>query len=242
MGESFQHIPVLLFRTVIFFVLVLIMVRWMGARTIASLAPFDLVVVIMISEVASIPIDEHEQAITHGIVPVIGLAVLHWTVTHLNIKFKKFEALTQGRPTLLIQDGRPIPKNLTQERMSMEDLRAELRLAQVERMDDVEQAWMEPTGGVSVRLKKEVKPLTTGDVKSLNDVEGIVQKHLDRLRHELNEFLREQKKVVAEATRAGVHSLIEEDKKGDSTLEAGKPDGSPPEWGGKPQDSPKQPQ
>lgn len=240
MGETFQHVPVLLFRTVIFFVLVLIMVRWMGARTIASLAPFDLVVVIMISEVASIPIDEHEQAITHGIVPVVALAVLHWTVTHLNIKFKKLEALTQGRPTLLIQDGRPIPKNLTRERMSMEDLRAELRLAQVERMDDVEQAWMEPTGAVSVRLKKSVKPLTPGDVKSLNDVEGIVQKHLDRLRHELNEFLREQKKVVEEAARLGVRSLPQESGKDDSEHEAAKPDGFPPEWG-RSQDSSKQP-
>ncbi|BDG60826.1 DUF421 domain-containing protein [Caldinitratiruptor microaerophilus] len=162
--ELLADLPRLTFRTTVLFFLVLAVMRWTGKRTVAAMAPFDLALVIMISEVASIPITEADGNMLHGIVPVLILGGLHVLLTTLNLRFRKVEDVTEGRPTLLVKDGRILLDNLRRERVSLGDLAAALRMQQVLRLSDVEEAWLEPTGGVSVVLREAARPATRADV------------------------------------------------------------------------------
>lgn len=162
--ELLVDLPRLAVRTTALFFLVLAVMRWTGKRTVTAMAPFDLALVIMISEVASIPITEIDGNILNGIVPVLILGGLHILLTTLNLRFKKVEDVTEGRPTLLVKDGRILLRNLRRERVSLNDLAAALRMQRVLRLSDVQEAWLEPTGGVSVVLREAARPATRADV------------------------------------------------------------------------------
>ena len=189
--EVIQHVPVLLVRTVLTFVVVMIVVRWTGKRSIANLAPFDLAMVIMIGEVAAIPISELDVDFLHGLIPVVLLGGLHVAVTTVNLHWKGFERLTEGFPTLLVKDGRVLRRNLLRERVSMADLMTALRHKEVEDVSEVKEAWMEQSGGISVILKREAGPATPRDVERAVEqalarlMPGLVQDAVDRALRQL---------------------------------------------------------
>ncbi|MFO7274082.1 MAG: DUF421 domain-containing protein [Bacillota bacterium] len=177
--ELFQHVPVLLVRTVLTFILVMIVVRWTGKRSIANLAPFDLAMVIMIGEVAAIPISTLDVDFLHGLIPVVLLGGLHVILTTVNLHWKRFERWTEGFPTLLVKDGRVLRRNLLKERVSMADLMTALRHKEVEDVSEVKEAWMEQSGGISVILKRDAGPATPRDVERA--VEAVLARRLPGL-------------------------------------------------------------
>ncbi|BAD40098.1 MAG: DUF421 domain-containing protein [Symbiobacterium thermophilum] len=184
--ELIQHVPVLLMRTVLTFILVMIVVRWTGKRSIANLAPFDLAMMIMIGEVAAIPIGELDVDFLHGLIPVALLGGLHVALTTVNLHWKSFERWTEGFPTLLVKDGRVLRRNLLKERVSMADLMTALRHKEVEDVSEVKEAWMEQAGGISVILKREAGPATPRDVELVVErvlarrLPGVVQEAVER--------------------------------------------------------------
>ncbi len=196
--ELFQHVPVLLVRTVLTFVLVMIVVRWTGKRSIANLAPFDLAMMLLFGEVASIPISEVDVDFLHGLIPVALLGGLHVALTTVNLHWKGFERLTEGFPTLLVKDGRVLRRNLLKERVSMADLMTALRHKEVEDLSEVKEAWMEQAGGISVILKREAGPATPRDVERA--VEAAIARLLPALVQEAVE--RAVRQAVAEQARA----------------------------------------
>lgn len=179
------HVPPLAIRTLILYVAVLVAMRWTGKRTLSAMAPFDLALIIMISEVAAIPITTLEVDLLHGLLPVFLLGTLHVLLTTLNLHYRKLEDLTEGKPTLLIQDGQVLRANLLRERVSLADLASVLRTQQVRRLDQVEEAWLEPTGAVSVILRPAERPLTRTDLAEFGrEWQGPAgpPEHLDRSR------------------------------------------------------------
>ena len=177
-GEMIKHVPVLFVRTVVAFLFVMMIVRWTGKRSIANLAPFDLAMVIMIGEVAAIPVSDLDVDFLHGILPVALIGGLHVVVTTINLHWKPFEELTEGRPTLLVKDGRILKKNLLKERVSMSDLLTALRHKDVTNVHEVKEAWIEHAGGISVILKQEADAATPKDVERA--VERVLDRRLDR--------------------------------------------------------------
>lgn len=177
--EFFQHVPVLLSRTVLTFVFVMIVVRWTGKRSISNLAPFDLAMVIMIGEVAAIPIGELDVDFLHGLIPVALIGGLHVALTTINLHWKGFERWSEGSPTLLVKDGRVLRRNLLKERVSMADLMTALRHKEVEDVSEVKEAWIEQAGGISVILKREAGPATPRDVERA--VEQVLARRLPSL-------------------------------------------------------------
>lgn len=173
------HIPVLVIRTVISFMLVMMIVRWTGKRSVANLAPFDLALVIMIGEVAAIPISDLEVDFLHGLLPVALLGGLHVGLTTANLHYKGLERLTEGHPTLLVKDGRVLKKNLLKERVSMSDLFTALRHKEVDDVSEVKEAWIEHAGGISVILKRDADAATPRDVERA--VERVFTRKLDTL-------------------------------------------------------------
>ena len=192
--EMLHDIPSVAWRTVVLFFVVLAVMRWSGKRTVTAMAPFDLALVIMISEVASIPISEPKMDVFNGLVPVLILGAMHVLLTTLNLYSVKMERVTEGKPALLVKKGQVLEQNLKRERVSIADLNAALRLQQVGNLAQVDEAWLEPTGGVSVLLAKPQQPLTpaTFGSEGLKQVNQIVEGHVARLRSELQEWLRSQ--------------------------------------------------
>jgi uncharacterized membrane protein YcaP (DUF421 family) len=189
-AEVTEHVPVLLIRTFITFVMVLLVVRWTGKRSIANLAPFDLAMVILIGEVAAIPVADLRVDFLHGLLPVVFIGALHVAVTTLAVHSKTFERWTEGVPTLLVKDGKVLRKNLLKERVSMDDLKTALRHKEVTRISAVKEAWIEHAGGISV-IRKEPAELPLP--KHLAEaVAQIVDAHTARLHQELADLLRRQ--------------------------------------------------
>lgn len=188
--ELLVHAPILVIRSLLVFVTVLFVVRWTGKRSIANLAPFDLAMVILIGEVAAIPVAELNVDLLHGILPVFIMGGLHVLVTTLALYSQWFEAFTEGRPTLLVKDGRVLKKNLIKERVSMTDLMTALRHKEILDLRKVKEAWIEQAGGVSVIRKKEEDAATPKDLERA--IERIVQENIARMRVELEELIRRQ--------------------------------------------------
>lgn len=189
--EMIEHIPVLVFRTVLTFVIVLMVVRWTGKRSISNLAPFDLAMVIIIGEVAAIPVADLKVDLLHGILPVVLIGAMHVFMTTVNLHSKKFEEITEGHPTLLVKDGKVLKKNLLKERVSLADLQTALRHKEISDVSQVKEAWIEHAGGISVLRKHDVDAVTPNDLEQA--IERIVQENTTRMRRELEALLSRDK-------------------------------------------------
>lgn len=188
MEHLLREASMLLYRTVVLYLTVVIMVRLVGKRTVAQLAPFDLAVIIIAGSVAAIPIENSDLSVMSGIVPIMMLGLLQYTVAWLNMKSRWFEKLTQGTSTVLVQDGQVLEENLKKERITMSDLNIVLRQKEVEHLADVELATIEPDGMISVIKKKKAQPLTPQDLQSgtLKYLDLIRSQNAFRSRERLN--------------------------------------------------------
>ena len=89
-------------RAIMVYILVLIVMRLMGKREIGQLQPFELVISIMIADLASIPMTDPGVPIFNGLVPILGLLAMHLLITLLNIKSVNLRKITCGKPTILV--------------------------------------------------------------------------------------------------------------------------------------------
>ena len=191
-------------QAVVLYVVVLFVVRLMGKRSVGKLAPFDLAVIIMIGEMVAIPVTE-ERALYHGLIPVLVLGLLQLLLTWANTKSRTLEQITQGTSTLLVKDGQPQMQGLARERVTLEDLAIALREKEVENLADVKEAYLEPTGQISVLKQKDAQPVTPRDAQllTLQRLDQVLQQNLERTRQEIHRLLlkTEQEHAGAEEER-----------------------------------------
>ena len=90
------------FRAIVLYIIVLIVMRLMGKREIGQLQPFELAISIMIADLAATPMAETGVPITNGIMPILGLLVMHLIISMLNIKSNKAREIICGKPSMLI--------------------------------------------------------------------------------------------------------------------------------------------
>lgn len=181
--EVLRDIPLMVMRSVIMYFLALVAVRFMGKRSIGQLAPFDLVVIIIMGSVAALPLEEPSIHPIKGIVPIIVMSVLQYILSVINMHWREAEKVTQGMSTPLIMNGQILHENLKRERVSLADLHIVLRQQGADRVEDVALAVLEPTGEVSVIKKKEAQPVTPRDMElmTLSRVDTVRQQMHDRL-------------------------------------------------------------
>ena len=160
-------------RAIIVYILVLIVMRLMGKREIGQLQPFELVISIMIADLASIPMTDPGVPIFNGLVPILGLLAMHLLITVLNIKSVNLRKVTCGKPTILIYRGKIDEKALKKERFTVSELQERLRGKDVFNLGDVEFAILETNGEVSVITKPNKRNLTPEDMNIEADYEGI---------------------------------------------------------------------
>ena len=125
-------------RSIVLYIIVLIVMRLMGKREIGQLQPFELAIAIMIADLAAVPMAETGIPISNGIIPILGLLVMHLIISFLNLKSMKIREILCGKPAILIYRGKIDEKVLKKERFTLNELQERLRSSNVVNLGDVE--------------------------------------------------------------------------------------------------------
>lgn len=160
-------------RAMVLYIIVLIVMRFMGKREIGQLQPFELVISIMIADLASTPMAEVGIPITSGIIPIFGLLVMHLIITVLNMKSSKAREIICGKPRILIYRGKIDENALRREKFTVNELQERLRGKDVTNLADVEYAILETNGEISVIQKPNKRNTTPEDFNIMPSYEGI---------------------------------------------------------------------
>ena len=114
-------------RAIILYLLVLIVMRFMGKREIGQLEPFELAISMMIADLASTPMSNPGIPIYLGIVPILALLVMHLIISFISIRSIKLRAFFSGKPAILINRGKIDEKTLIKENFTINELQERLR-------------------------------------------------------------------------------------------------------------------
>ncbi len=139
-----------LFRTIFFYFFVLLAYRIMGKREIGQLGVIDLIVSILIAELVAISIEETENPIYLTIVPIAMLVILEVVFAFISIKSRRFRTIFDGKPSLIICNGKINYKEMVKQRYSLDDLLISLRVQGIKDLETIEYAFLEPNGELSV--------------------------------------------------------------------------------------------
>lgn len=163
----------ILIRSVLLVGLAVLAMRLMGKRQIGQLQPFELVIAIMIADLASTPMESLDTPLWRGIAPLFITVALHQLLTLLSLKSQRLRAFFSGRPTIVISDGQIDHKALEKLCFNLNDLLEELRTGGILTPTEVGTAIMETSGKLSVFPKGSYRPLTPQDMGISTGYEGI---------------------------------------------------------------------
>lgn len=155
---------IVLIRTVILYLIVLFVIRIMGKAELSKMSPFQLIVVFMIAELASIPIESPDVSMITGVAAIFTLLFLQVLISFLSLKSEKFKNFFSGKPSVLIDSGEINQKELKALRITINDLMEQLRIGGAPSISEVEFAVMESNGDLSIIPKAQNKPLTAEDM------------------------------------------------------------------------------
>ncbi len=153
------------FRCVVLYIAVVLAVRIMGKRQIGELQPSELVITIMLSELAALPLQDMNMPLLWSIMPMFLMVGLELLMSLLTLKSMRFRAFCYGRPVLLIYQGKINQYELLRTRVSMEDIMEAMRGNGILRVEDIMTAVLETNGTVSVIPKPLAAPPTAEDLK-----------------------------------------------------------------------------
>ena len=153
-----------LLRAVIIYIFITVAMRVMGKRQIGELNPQELVITILISAVATVPLENNGMPLANSLIPIAIFISFEIINSTLSMKSIKFRALIKGKPIFIIKDGKIQQGELTKLRFTIDDLTDAIRQAGVFDISQVANAIVETNGVVSVQKKSEYAPLTPKDV------------------------------------------------------------------------------
>lgn len=156
-----QDLLIIAFRTVIFYILIIIFMRVMGKREVGELGIIDIVVFLIIAEVAAFALDSPDEKMIEAIVPMVVLVLIQLISSQISLKSKVFRDAVDGEPSLLVRDGHIMEDELRKQRYNLDDLFQQLREQRVGSIRDVTYAFLEPSGNLSVFTKDDIQPALT---------------------------------------------------------------------------------
>lgn len=160
-------------RSIALYILVLLVMRLMGKREIGQLQPFELAISIMIADLAATPMADLGIPITYGIVPILGLLVMHLLISVVNLKSIKARELICGKPSILIYRGKIDEQVMKRECFTVNELQERLRGNNIFDLGDVEYAILETNGQMTVIPKPEKRNVTLEDMNIEADYTGL---------------------------------------------------------------------
>lgn len=160
-------------RVIIIYLLVLIIMRLMGKREIGQMQPFELVIAIMIADLASVPMSDTGIPITNGIIPILTVLFIQLIISIINLKSMRLRKILCGIPSILIYRGKIEEDVLRKEKLTVNELQEKLRQNNVFNIADVEYAILETSGQVTVIQKPEKRNTIPEDFGITPEYEGI---------------------------------------------------------------------
>jgi uncharacterized membrane protein YcaP (DUF421 family) len=137
-------------RAIFLFSFVYLLTRIMGRRELSSLEPFDLILLVVIGDAIQQGLTQDDYSVTGAMIVVGTFAVLQVFVSFLSYRFPRLRPVLDGEPIVIVQDGKPIERNMKRERITLEEVMVEARQQQIASIDDVAWAVLETSGKVSV--------------------------------------------------------------------------------------------
>lgn len=162
-----------LIRTLILYIVVLICMRLMGKGEVAEMQPFELVVMLMIAELAALPMGDTGIPLMNGIIAIIALVFAQVTISMINLKSEKVRSIICGKPSILIDHGQINEQELKRLRISLNDLVEQVRAKDYPSIADVEFAILETNGDLSVIPKANKRNVTLEDLHLEGSYEGL---------------------------------------------------------------------
>ena len=143
----------LVIRAAIGFLFVFFLTRVVGRRELSSLEPFDLIMLVMIGDLVQQGITQNDFSVTGMLLVGSTVALLTVALSYTNFRFPRLRPVLEGEPVIVVEDGRPIERNLRRNRITLEELHALARGQQLSSLDDVQWAVLETSGQISFILR-----------------------------------------------------------------------------------------
>ncbi|WP_099192027.1 DUF421 domain-containing protein [Tepidibacter mesophilus] len=164
---------IILVRTLILYMFVLISVRIMGKGELSEMQPFELVVTLMMAELAALPMEDTKLPLINGVIAIFTILFVQLTISFINLKSEKARGLICGKPSILINKGIINEKELKRLRINMNDLIEQLRIKDYPIIKDVEYAVLETSGDLSIIPKPNKRAATVEDINTTPVYEGL---------------------------------------------------------------------
>lgn len=136
-------------RAAVVFAFIWLLMRVMGRRELSSLEPFDLIMLIVIGDLIQQGVTQQDVSVTGALLAATTIGLLTILLAWLNYRFPGLRPALEGRPVVLVEDGKAIESNLKRERITLEELAAQARLKEIDSISDVRWAVLETSGAIS---------------------------------------------------------------------------------------------
>ena len=147
-------------RTIILYLLIIVGIRLMGKRQVGELEPSELVLALIIADLAAVPMQDFGIPLVNGLFPIVTLLCLSMLLSFFSLKSIRFRALVCGHPTVIIRDGKVLQQNMARNRFTVDELFEQLRSQGYSDLSSVKYAILETSGQVSVLPYTKASPIT----------------------------------------------------------------------------------
>src|SRR3954452_25569891 len=137
-------------RAVVLFCFVYLLTRIIGRRELSSMEPFDLILLIVMGDAIQQGLTQDDYSVTGAFIVIGTFAVLQVLFSYTSFRFPRLRPVLDGEPIVIVQDGKPIERNLKRERITLDEVMVEARLQQVPALDQVAWAVLETSGKISI--------------------------------------------------------------------------------------------
>ncbi len=153
-----------LIRTLILYFAIIAVFRCMGKRQMGEMQPSELILAIMISDIATIPMESTDKPLINGIIPILTLMFAEITLSFLSQKSEKLRKVLTGSASVVIAKGKIDINELKRLRITIDDLSESLRMNGYSNLNEVEYAIMETNGEISIIPKSDFRPICCNDL------------------------------------------------------------------------------
>ena len=147
-------------RTIALYLLIIVGIRLIGKRQVGELEPTELVLAMLISDLAAVPMQDFGIPLLFGVIPIVTLLCITMTLSILTMKNLKFRTLMCGRPSIIVENGKLLQAEMAKTRFTVDELMEELRLQGIVDIATVKYAILETSGRLSTILFADQQPLT----------------------------------------------------------------------------------
>jgi len=139
----------LVIRAAVVFFFVFLVTRIVGRRELSQLEPFDLILLVVVGDLVQQGVTQSDESVTGALIVISTIAILTVAVSWISFRSRRARLLTEGEPIVLVQDGRPIERNMRRERITLEDIEEEARQSQITSIAELRWAILEDGGRIS---------------------------------------------------------------------------------------------